>query len=110
MSTPTRWCCAPKVLVEFNVTVTRKLTRPLDEATAAAQLEELARGTVVGVDAELVRSAAHLSRAHRPSLWDAMIVRAAVRAGCDTVITEDLAHGAVLDDIRFHDPFLASDT
>lgn len=94
-----------QVLAEFYVTVTRKLSRRLDPAVAAEQLEELANGAVVPVDSDLVRSAARLSRAHQVSLWDAMVIRAAVRGGCDVVVTEDLMHEAVLDGVQILDPF-----
>ena len=95
-----------QVLAEFYVTVTRKLSRPLATAVAAEQLKELANGAVVPVDSELVRSAARLSREHQVSLWDAMIVRAASRGGCDVVVSEDLAHGAILDGVQVLNPFL----
>lgn len=97
-----------QVLAEFYVTVTRKLPHPLDPAAAADQVEELANGTVVPVDSDLVRSAGRLSRAHQLSLWDAMVIRAALRGGCDVLVTEDLAHEAVLDGIQILNPFLAA--
>jgi predicted nucleic acid-binding protein len=95
-----------QVLAEFYVTVTRKLARPMQPAAAAEQVDELTNATVVVVDGELVRSAARLSQTHEMSLWDAMIVRAAVRGGCDHVVTEDLTHGAVVDGVRILNPFV----
>jgi predicted nucleic acid-binding protein len=97
-----------QVLAEFYVTVTRKLSRPLDPAVAAEQLEELAEGVVIPVDSDMVRSAARLSRAHQVSLWDATVIRAALRGGCDVVVSEDLAHEAVLDGVQILNPFLAA--
>lgn len=95
-----------QVLAEFYVTVTRRLVRPLDPADAAAQVDELARTRVVGVDGELVSAAIALSRDAQLSLWDAMVLAAARRGACDVVLTEDLQHGAVLGGIEVRNPFV----
>jgi predicted nucleic acid-binding protein len=94
-----------QVLAEFYVVTTRKLAKPLEPEVAAAQLDDLSRGTVVGMDSDLVRSAVSLSREHGLSLWDAMIVRAAVRGGCDVLFSEDMTDGATLDGVRVSNPF-----
>lgn len=94
-----------QVLAEFFVTVTRKLARPLDVATAAAQVDRLAVAASVGTDGDLVREAVELHRRHSLSVWDAMVVRAAVRGGCDVLFTEDLHHGQVLDGVEVRNPF-----
>jgi predicted nucleic acid-binding protein len=98
---------AAQVLAEFYVTTTRKLARPLDAAAAAEQISDLSAVPVVPIDGELVRTAVQLSQAHQLSLWDAMVVRAAVRGGCDTLVTEDLPQGTVLDGVRVFNPFAA---
>ena len=42
------------------------------------------------------------------STWDAMIAASALHADCDTLWSEDLQHGAVLDGrLRIANPFLA---
>lgn len=94
-----------QVLAEFYVVATRKLARPLAAQEAAAQVDEMAQGTVVGMDADLVRSAVAFSREHSLSLWDALIVGAAVRGGCDVLFTEDLSDGTTLDGVLVSNPF-----
>jgi predicted nucleic acid-binding protein len=43
---------------------------------------------------------------YRLSIYDAMIVSSALLAGCDTLYTEDMHHGLVVDDrLRIVDPF-----
>lgn len=100
-----RFTISAQVLAEFYVTVTRKLSRPLHADAAARQIEELSVAPVISVDRELGSSAARFSHSHQVSLWDAMILGAAVRGGCDTLVTEDLADGAVLDGVRILEPF-----
>ena len=94
-----------QVLGEFFVAVTRKLARPLPEAVAAAAVEEMTTLPVVPTDLTLVRSALATARLHQLSYWDALVVEAAATAGCDRLLTEDLADGAELRGVRIENPF-----
>lgn len=94
-----------QVLGEFYVTVTRKLARPLDAATAAAAVDRLGELFVVGTDAALVRSAIRTTREAQLSYWDALVVEAAASLPCEVLLSEDMAHGAVLRGVRVVNPF-----
>lgn len=94
-----------QVIGEFYVVVTRKLATPLDDADAAVAVAELLRLPVVPLDGELARAAIATSRSARLSYWDALIVEAAAAAGCDRLLTEDLAHGATIRSVRIENPF-----
>lgn len=100
-----RFVVSAQVLSEFYVTVTRKLTTPLPEQDAAATVERLSRLSVVSTDSALIQAAVDTSRTHRIPYWDALIVEAAALAGCDRLLTEDLADGAVLRGVRIANPF-----
>jgi len=39
------------------------------------------------------------------SYWDALIVSAAARLRCDTLLSEDLNHGEVIAGVRIVNPF-----
>lgn len=93
-----------QVLSEFYTVVTRKLAVPLPEAQAALMVARLAELPVVPIDAALVGSAIAASREWRISLWDALIIRAAEVAGCDVVLSEDLAAGATYGGITVANP------
>jgi predicted nucleic acid-binding protein len=95
-----------QVLAEFFVTVTRKLERPLAPDRARQAVADLATLPVVGVDKEAVLAGIDLADRHQLSLWDALIVQAAATAGCETLLTEDLADGAVLAGVSIHNPFV----
>jgi predicted nucleic acid-binding protein len=95
-----------QVLQEFDVAVTRKLNRPLSGAEAAAAIDELARLAVVQIDLAMVLASIADCQSHRLSLWDTMILRAALSANCDRVLTEDLQHGYVFESLRVENPFL----
>jgi predicted nucleic acid-binding protein len=96
-----------QVLQEFYVVTTRNLKSPLSEERAARAVRGLAKLDVVGVDVSLVLAAVDTSRTAKLSLWDALIVEAASRAGCDQVLTEDLNAGQVISGVRIVNPFAA---
>jgi predicted nucleic acid-binding protein len=97
-----------QVLQEFYVTVTRKLASPLSADQAERLVRDFAAFPIVSTDAPLVVAAVALSRRHRLSLWDAMIVVAARAGGAAELLTEDLQHGQVLEGVRIVNPFRAT--
>ncbi len=94
-----------QVLSEFYVTVTRKLAQPLSPEQAAAEINLLSKLPVVPTDVALIQAAVETTTAAQISYWDALIVEAAVRAGCDRLVTEDLADGSVIRGVRIENPF-----
>jgi predicted nucleic acid-binding protein len=97
-----------QVLLEFYAVAThpKKLAMP----AALAQADVLAWRTwnPVAPDAELLRLAWGLQAAHSLSWWDATIVAAALRAECETLLSEDLQAGQVFDSrLTVLDPFTA---
>jgi predicted nucleic acid-binding protein len=47
-----------------------------------------------------------LSKRFGFSIWDGLIVAAAIEAKCSTLLTEDLQHGQVVEGVRIENPFL----
>jgi predicted nucleic acid-binding protein len=94
-----------QVLQEFYVTVTRKLARPLPEATALAALLRLATLPTVQVDTRLVLDAARRSQALALSFWDTLIIQAAIEGGATRLLSEDLQHGRDFDGVTVQNPF-----
>jgi len=92
-----RLVLSTQVLAEFYVTVTRKLAKPLPEADAAAAVGELCAFDVVELDSQLVRRGVARARREDLSLWDALIVEAALARGCEQLLTEDVQDGRVFD-------------
>lgn len=94
-----------QVLQEFYVTVTRKLDPPLAEADALDAVRSLTELIVVPIDPPIVLRAITLSQRHRVSLWDALIVQAAIEGGCDRLLTEDLNAGWSVGGLQVVNPF-----
>lgn len=95
-----------QVLAEFYWVSTRRLEPPLPHEAARAATASLGALPVVSTDAALVLAAIDTAAAADIALWDAMIVVAARRAGCDEILTEDLNHGQVIDGVRITNPLL----
>jgi predicted nucleic acid-binding protein len=95
-----------QVLSEFYNTVTRKLEPPLTAAQAEAQLQALAQvWPVFPVTSQVVFEAIRGVRAYQFSFWDAQIWAAARLNHVSVVMTEDFNPGAVIEGVRFVDPF-----
>ncbi len=63
------------------------------------------RHSVVALDMALFDRAADIAARTNYSWWDSLIVAAALTAGCDTLLTEDMQHGRVIDGLRLENPF-----
>lgn len=97
-----------QVLSEFYAVATRRLAEPLSEADAAAFIDDLEDLPIVAIDLDVVRDGIRVSRQAQLSYWDGLILAAARSAGCEVVLTEDLAHGATLGGVRIENPFAAA--
>jgi len=104
---PASLVVSTQVLQEFYVVSTRKLKSPLSEERAAKAVRGIAKLDVVVVDTALVLAAIDTSCGMRISLWDALIIEAAGRAGCERVLSEDLNAGQMIRGVRIENPFAA---
>ena len=90
---------------EFFTRPRRDGARPLAPASAREAVAALSELPVVSADADLVLAGIELSDRYQISLRDGLIVQAAVTAGCETILTEDLADGSLLAGVRIQNPF-----
>lgn len=95
-----------QVLQEFYVQATRpSRLDPLDHDLATAFIRKWRRFQVVETSVELLDTALDIAKRYRLSYWDAAILAAAAAANCDELMSEDLAHGSVLANVRIINPF-----
>lgn len=94
-----------QVLQEFYVNATRKAAKPIDPESAADRLKSLARWRVHSPLPDDVIAAATWSTRYQLSFWDAMIIRSAAELRCDTLWTENLSDGQVIEGVRLANPF-----
>jgi predicted nucleic acid-binding protein len=92
-----------QVLQEYFAAATHKLG--LSATDARSRIDILSHLDVVSLNVEDVLSAIDLHRLHQLSIWDALIVRAALVSGCRTLFSEDLQHGRRFDRLEVVNPF-----
>lgn len=92
-----------QVLQEYANTALHKLRQP--RPIVLRQLVLLERLTVIAPDAALVRRALELTSLFSISFWDALIIAAAEKAGCQRLLSEDLNPGQIYGTILAVNPF-----
>lgn len=100
----TDYVVSAQVLGEFFNALTRKLG--IADADADVAVRSFAAGAiVVPVDTSLVLDAIAIRSGASISYWDALIVAAAARGGCERILTEDLNDGQVIAGVKVVNPF-----
>lgn len=92
-----------QVLEEYFSAATRKLG--VDAEIARRKVELFSQLNVILITVDDILGAIDLHRLHRISFWDALLVQTARRAGCTTLLTEDLQDGRRFDGIVVRNPF-----
>ena len=94
-----------QVLQEFFAAATRKLGMSSEDA--GRRVVQYSRFDVVTLGVADVVAAIDLHRLHRLSIWDALVVRAALNGACTTLNTEDMQSGFIVERLAFRNPFQA---
>lgn len=94
-----------QVLQEYFSAATRKLG--MEASVARRRVALYARMDVVQLQPNDLLAAIDLHRLHQFSIWDALILRAAMISGCRVLYTEDLQAGFRLDSLSIVNPFVS---
>lgn len=97
-----------QVLQEFYVNATRKLSGPLSPERAEARVRDFSQLPLVRVDVNMILASIARSRRHVLSFWGSLIIEAALFAGVQRILTEDLHHGQEIEGLRIENPFRES--
>lgn len=98
-------CLSIQVLQEFYVTITRKVSRPLEPETARQRVEDLGYWLIHSPTADDVVEAIRLHQSARLAFWDAMILTSASKLGCGTLWSEDLNASQTTAGVTIKNPF-----
>lgn len=82
-----------QVMIELRAVLARKFDPPLPAREVRTALAALGQLEVVPADTTLVLDADELARSEQLAWFDALIVEAAIRSGCERLYSEDLGHG-----------------
>ena len=94
-----------QVLNEFTNVTRRKLRWQWEQIEAALAVIEELLGPARPLTAAVHAGAVVLARDHELSFYDALIVAAALEAGCEVLFSEDLQHGQKFGALRVENPF-----
>jgi predicted nucleic acid-binding protein len=94
-----------QVLQEYFAVSTKKLG--ISAAAARRRIQLLSRLDVVILGVEDILAAIDLHRLHGFSIWDALVIRAALNAGCRVLYSEDLQDGRRINGLKVVNPFKA---
>ena len=94
-----------QTLQEFFVTVTGKISVPLDIAVSKDILRKLSRWDVVINTMETIFEAIELHKRYRYSFWDSLIVVSALAGGAKMILSEDFSDNRTIKGITIKNPF-----
>lgn len=101
-----RACISYQVVQECLNTVLRKAEVALDARGARAYLDAVLLPLLkVSASAALYQRALDIQSRWRFGFYDSLIIASALGAGCDTLLTEDLQHGQVIETLTISNPF-----
>lgn len=97
-----------QVLQEFYVQSTRaSRADPITHEQAVGLIEAWRRFPVQEISVDVMVAAVGTRQRFGISYWDAAIIEASRRLGCDVVLSEDLDTGTDYDGVRVENPFPA---
>jgi predicted nucleic acid-binding protein len=96
-----------QVLIEFCSVLTRKMKPSLPHAEIRLAMNALSQFEVIGTDSALIMDAHEIAFGEQLSWFDALIVEAAIRSGCQRLFSEDLSHGRQFGTLIVHNPFIS---
>jgi len=94
-----------QVLNEFVNVSRRKHRREWDEIQEALQVLKILLDAPQPLTLEVHEAAVAIARDHGFSIYDSLIVAAALQAGCSLLCSEDLHHGQTFGRLTIRNPF-----
>jgi predicted nucleic acid-binding protein len=96
-----------QVLQEFYVQMTRS-NRPgaISHQVALELIENWRRFPIQENTMSILVDALRITERYRFSLWDSLIIAAAIAAGCDRLMSEDMSHGQTIEGLAIVNPFV----
>jgi predicted nucleic acid-binding protein len=99
-------CISYQVVQECLNTVLRKAEVPLDITGARSYLDHVLSPLVrVTSSMDLFHRALEIKDRYRYGFYDALIIAAALEAGCSRLLTEDLQDGQTIGSLSIENPF-----
>lgn len=94
-----------QILQEFFVTLTKKISAPLDISVVRETVRRLSKWDVLPIDVETIIRATELQERYKYSFWDSLVIASAIVCGAKTILSEDLADSQTIQGITIKNPF-----
>ena len=101
-------CLSVQVLNEFVNVCRRKLNLDWPEIEERLAAVKALANEVAPLSLEVHEKAVELARDHNFSIYDALIVAAALSLNCTQLVTEDMQHGRTVEGLLIQNPFPGS--
>ena len=98
-----------QVLNEFTNVLRKKQRQDWPVIEAAVQSIQFRFPGIAPLTTDTHAAALALARDHKLAFYDALIVAAAIEAGCESLYSEDLQHGRSIGGLTILNPFLEAD-
>ena len=95
-----------QVLNEFASVMTKKMRQPWGEVERFLSVIRVRFPTAAPLTSETHAAAVALARDHSLAFYDALILAAAIEAGCERLYSEDFQDGRRFGDLTVVNPFL----
>ncbi len=99
-----------QVLNEFVNVCLKKLRLDWKEIEERLGVLRVLISEAAPLTVDVHQKAVVISRDHKLSFYDALILASALSLGCSRILTEDLHDGFVLNNLRVENPFLKMDS
>ena len=98
-----------QILNEFVSVARRKILMPWSDVTEALDAFRVLCPSPLPITIEMHEAALKIAEQHGYSIYDALVVAAALKAGCATLYSEDLHDGQTIDgQLTIRNPFARS--
>ena len=96
-----------QILNEFVSVARRKIVMPWSEVKEALDAFRVLCPAPLAITVEMHEAALKIAEAQGYNIYDALVVCAALQAGCTTLYSEDLQDGQVIDGVTIRNPFVS---
>jgi predicted nucleic acid-binding protein len=96
-----------QILNEFVSVARRKIQMPWKEVDEALKIFQVLCPSPLPITVEMHEAALKIAQTHGYSIYDALVVTAALEAGCSTLYSEDLQEGQTIGgQVTIKNPFV----
>lgn len=96
-----------QVIQEFFNVATNKFESPMSVIDAKSYLEKVFEiFNIVYPNTHTISTSLNIFATTKYSFYDSLIIAAAVKSGCKVLLTEDLNHGQMIQNVKIENPFI----